>query len=191
MQYKCGLHAAIAPINDDEYLMVLHLDDTTDEYKNCKRCLPKTEFTLHSKTLHVPQATYDTIYLPTYPPVFDSTDLNSHYDIDRRFLPGCWRISAVDLKTSKNEGNLSHWTSMAILHVDKFLDLAPKGIYTFGRYKSSSIIYAVDLKYMTTVVQNAKSNSDLILPDFSIVDSNYVLQRIRNKKLEFLSVMKR
>ncbi|KAL0582890.1 hypothetical protein ABG067_007151 [Albugo candida] len=194
-QSKGGLEIAIARTNPDDYLIAFYLDGIYDDRKNYKRCFPETNIRLFSKDRHKPHDKYDTIYKIANPPIFDASDLNSHYKprirdsqeygniVHTPFITGCWQISAAHLKTLEKEGKVFRSARMTFLDPDEFFELAPRGIYSFERYIWGYIAYAVNTPDFAPEVHNFLPESDLRLPQFEFGDPKYHVSTYRDQKV--------
>ncbi|KAL0586037.1 hypothetical protein ABG067_004360 [Albugo candida] len=93
-------------------------------------------------------------------PIFDST------------ITGSWTIILKLMEILNNKGMMTYWTNGKItLDPEKFLKMAPKGIYTFTQErKSCGIQHALDSEANDAEDRKFKSENDFRLPSIKVGD---------------------
>ncbi|KAL0583551.1 hypothetical protein ABG067_006575 [Albugo candida] len=182
-----GLRVEVAQIDHEEYVMAFYMNHTYEHQIALQRCWPKTEIKVSlAKNGVEGYNSYDILPPSGNPPAHDPSKRDRHYDPESMrdtkvesmdIIPGCWKMSSSLLENLYNKGKLlRRGHNMMVLGADEFVDLAPRGIYSFEwNEKINFFVHPVN----TPDNNDIKLQRDLVFPAVRFGGTKFKDQRIQ------------
>lgn len=184
-----GLKVEVATVESNIILMAFYQDGDSSPVTPFKRCWPYSRITLSSSTTIKYMRKYDISFSNDdyQSQIDDAMKKGYHYEpeseiIYEHAIPGCWKLSPSYLNKLYIEREMLFEIKLGvtILAADAFVDMAPKGIYSFKWNKEKGLIaYAVDTTKISTERSDFIPERNLVIPEVSIGDTRIHLQGLR------------
>ncbi|CCI43936.1 unnamed protein product [Albugo candida] len=184
-----GLKVEVATVESDIFLMAFYQDGDSSPVTPFKRCWPYSRITLSSSTTIKYMRKYDISFSNDdfQSQIDDAMKKGYHYEpeseiIYEHAIPGCWKLSPSYLNKLyiQREMLFEIKLGVTILAADAFVDMAPKGIYSFKWNKEKGLIaYAVDTTKISTERSGFIPERSLVIPEVSIGDTRIHKQGLR------------
>lgn len=192
---KYGPSVRITKIIQHGYLMQFYMEEDSDATPPLSRCLPETPIREKS---HIDRIIGKFLYRIVLSGDCYSYDVMKHYNPEVKVsakytydhtIAGCWKISTKLMENLQDNRKLTYWEDdQMTLDPDKFLELAPKGTYSFTQHGDYiRINYDLDASKIGGQGSDFKPEDDLRISNIKAGEAEYSEQKVHIRLADYVT----